>query len=103
MNFDDILSVPGFPVDDEAVNNLNVIMFCLASDFMKENVGEIEQIVPDYERKCITVVFKIDYLTNEPDHDGSYLADLFRIADAVGIHPAEDGSIRVSFSVVVWK
>ena len=103
MEFDDILSAPGFTVDQGAADGLRIVLRCLISDFSDDRYGGVEQIVPDYENKCVSIVYKTFALMSDQDHAGSYLADLFRIVDAVAIFPAEEGIVRISFTSVVWN
>ena len=103
MSLDEILTEPGFPVDEDAANGLRVILECLENDYSKPGVSEVKEMIPDYERKCVTVILETCYLSGTQQHDGAYLANLFRIPDAVGIFPTKEGNARLLFSSVVWK
>lgn len=104
MSLDEILAEPGFTVDEEAAEGLRVILDCIESDYVESGVGEIKDIVPGYENKCVTVIFKTCYLSGTEQHDGEYFANLMRIADAVGIrYDASDGFAWITFTCSVWK
>lgn len=103
MNLDEILSAPGFTVDEQGADNLRCILECLEADFVSSGGGEIDMIVPDHDTKCVTIIFVTNYLASEPRHNGGYLANLFRVADAVGIYPARGGRVRVLFSCTAWE
>lgn len=103
MNFEEILKTPGFPVDEEAAENMRVILDCLESDYVKPGVSRIEGIRPIYDSKTVVIEYRTCFLSGDPQHDGKYLANLFRIPDAISIHPSADGDVIIRFSSVVWK
>lgn len=105
MNIDKFLKdIPGKTMDAERVDWLKTIVKCLESDFTTA-LSHIGEIVPDYDRGCISVIFDTPYITSVPGKQ-EYLANLFRLADAVAFSITGSGDNMVGsiiFTVMIWE
>lgn len=104
MNLDLILKdIPGKFLNESRAYGVRTLVDCLESDFTTAQ-SHIENVVPDYDRGCVSVIFDTPYITSAPDNR-KYLADLFRIADAVAFDVTGDGDdmiVSIIFTVKVW-
>lgn len=95
---------PGHPIDEDAAEYFRAAFESLNTSFSTEN-SYIESVEEDEEGVCLSIVYITPYMSSDMG-DRSHLANVFRLADSVGIVPTrdEDGFIAtIVFTFALWN